>query len=140
MILKPIALEEGLTPHLSRLLESAVDSDVQATNQVARRDKLETLHYQQWAEEREKHQQRSQELASYRRESLTTSHRARIALLGEQLRQATSENIRRMRQSQVANAEADYGRRVRELKAAMARAEITQELVAYGILEVEGSS
>ena len=138
MILKPIALEEGLTPHLSRLLESAVDSDVQATNQVARRDELETLHYQQWAEEREKHQQRSQELASYRRESLTTSHQAQVALLREQLQQANSENIQRMKQSQIDSAEADYNRHIRELGDAMARADITAEPVAFGVLEVEG--
>ena len=140
MILKPIALSEALTPHLSRLLESAVDNDLQDGNQPTMQDVLETLHQQLWAEEREKHRQRTRALADYRRESLSTSHQARVALLQEQLRQATSENIRRMRQYQIANAEADYNRRIRELDDAMARADITAEPVAYGIMEVEGNA
>ena len=60
-------------------------------------------------------------------------------MLREQLRQATSENIRRMKQYQIANAEADYNRRSRELETAMERADITAEPVAYGIMEVEGT-
>ena len=112
MILKPIALEEALTPHLSRLLESAVDNDLREGNPPPMRDELETLHQRLWAEEREKHRQRTRALAAYRRESLTTSHHARVELLQEQLRQATSENIQRMKQYQIANAEADYNRRL----------------------------
>ena len=138
MILKPIATSEDLTPHLSRLLEDAADSDVQGTSPLTMRDELETLHQRLWAEAREDHRQRTQELAAYRGESLSTSHQARVKMLREQLRQATSENIRRMRQHQIANAEADYNRRIRELETAMERADITAEPVAYGILEVEG--
>ena len=137
MILKPISLSEALTPHLSKLLERAGDSDSLGNNKPPMRDELETLHQQLWAEEREKHRQRTIALAAYRRESLTTSHRARIALLRKQLRQATS-NIRRMKQSQIDSAEADYNRRIRELNDAMERAEITAKPVAYGVLEVEG--
>ena len=55
-------------------------------------------------------------MAQYRRESLSTSHRARIALLEEQLSQATNEKIQKMRQSQIATAEADYARRIQELE------------------------
>ena len=138
MILKPIALSEALTPHLSRLLEGSEDSDSLGNNQPPMRDALETLHQQLWSEERERHRQRTRALAAFRRESLTTSHRARVELLGEQLRQATSANIRRMKQSEIDNAEVDFNRRIGELNDAMARAEITQEPVAYGILEVEG--
>ena len=140
MILKPIATSEVIRPHLSRLLEGAVDSNVRETNQAARRDELETLHQQLWAEAREDHRQNTQELAAYRKESLSTSHQARVALLREQLQQATSENIRRMRRYQIANAEADYNRRIRELDDAMGKADITAESVAYGILEVQGNA
>jgi superfamily II DNA or RNA helicase len=138
LVLKPIASSEALTPHLNRLLENAVDSDVQESNQPLARDELETLHQQLWTEARENHRQRTRELAAYRRESLSTSHNARIALLQEQRMQSNSENIQRMRQHQITNAEADYDRRIQELKAAMERADITAEPVAYGILEVEG--
>ena len=138
MVLTPIATSEALRPHLNRLLEDAVDSSMQEINQSPMRDELETLHHQLWEEVREDHQSRTQALAAYRRESLSKSHQARIELLREQLRQATSENIRRMKQSQIDNAEADFNRRIRELNDAMERAEITAQPVAYGILEVEG--
>ena len=138
MILKPISLSEALAPHLSRLLEGAVDNDSLGNNQPPMREALETLHQQLWSEERERHRQRTRALAAYRRESLTTSHQARVALLREQLLQATSENIRRMKRSQIDSAEADYNRRIRELNDAMKRAEITAKPVAYGNLEVEG--
>ena len=50
MILKPIALtSEVLTPHLSRLLEGAVDSGLLGSRFNALiRDELETLHQQLW--------------------------------------------------------------------------------------------
>ena len=64
-------------------------------------------------------------MAEYRRESLSTSHRARIALLEEQLNQATNEKIQKMRQSQIATAEADYARRIQDLDIAMERADVT---------------
>ena len=136
LVLTPIASSEVLTPHLSQLLENAVDSDTQENDITLVQDALEIMHQQLWVEAREKHRQRTQELAAYRRESLSTSHRARLALLQEQLEQANSTNIQRMRQYQIANAEADYNRRIKELEAAMAKADITAKLVAYGILEV----
>jgi hypothetical protein len=78
------------------------------------------------------------ELAQFRRESLTTSHRARIALLKDQLEQATDEKIRRMRQAQIKAAEEDYARRVQELDIAAERADITAKPVAYGVISIYG--
>ena len=74
----------------------------------------------------------------YRRESLSTSHRARMSLLAEQLEQASDEKIRRMRQSQISSAEADYAMRIQEMDIAMERADVTADPVAYGVLFVEG--
>ncbi|MDE0555539.1 MAG: hypothetical protein OXI24_15060 [Candidatus Poribacteria bacterium] len=42
-----------------------------------------------------------------------------------------------MQRSQFANVEADYRRCVQEFDEAAAKADVTTELVAYGILEVE---
>ncbi len=100
-------------------------------------DDLDTQHYILWSEARAKHQRRTQELAAYRRESLATSHRARISLLEEQLKQANDEKIQRMRQSQITAAEADYARRIQELDIAMERAELISDPVAHGVLIVE---
>ena len=88
-----------------------------------------------WTEAREKHRERTQALADYRRESLLTSHQKRVMLLEDKIAQATDPNIQRMRQSELVKAEADYRRRTQEFDEAMAKADITAKPVAYGILE-----
>ena len=138
LILRPIASSEVVTAHLDHLLEKAVDMTTEALidSDSLVWDELDTQHYKLWSEARAKHRQRTQELAEYRRESLSTSHRARMALLDEQLKQAANEKIIRMRQSQIAAAEADYARRTQELDIAMERADVTAEAVAYGVIEI----
>ena len=136
--LKPIASSDAVTPHLDRLLEKAVDAASEEGDiNTPVWDELEAQHYRLWSAARAEHQQRTQELAAYRRESLSTSHKARIGLLNEQLGQANDEKIQRMRQSQIDSAEADYARRVEELNKAIERADVVHEPVAYGVLIVE---
>ena len=48
--------------------------------------------------------------------------------------QATNEKIRRMRQGQLSNAEADYQRRLAELDEAVKKADLNAEPVAYGVV------
>ena len=138
LMLKPIASSEALTPHLSHLLEKAVDADDQNERNATVWDELDAHHYKLWSKERTNHQQRNQELAKYRKESLSTSHQARMALLVEQFAQANDEKIQRMRQSQIKSATADYNRRIQELDKAMDKADIIAEPVAYGAIEIEG--
>jgi len=139
LVLRPIASSEAVTAHLGRLLEKAVDAttDDQGGSGSPVWDELDAQHYKLWSEARTKHRQQTQELAEYRRESLSTSHRARIALLEEQLKQASNDKIQKMRQSQIAAAEADYARRIQDLDIAMERADVTAGPVAYGVLRVE---
>jgi len=139
LILQPVASLDAVTEHLSGLLEK---SEIDPTGRVdvadpAIWDGLDAQHYRLWSEARTNHQRRTQKLAEYRRESLKTSHRARISLLEEQLSQATNEKIQKMRRSQIAAAEADYARRIQELDIAMERAEVTAGPVAYGVIKVE---
>ena len=140
LMLKPIASSAAVTPHLDRLFEKAVDAamDDQAGSMPAVWDELDAQHHALWSEARTQHQQRTLELAAYRRESLSTSHRARLALLQEQLNQASDEKLQRMRRSQIDAAQADYERRIQELGRAMERADIIAEPVVYGVLIVEG--
>ena len=137
--LKPVASSDAVTPHLNRLLEKAVDvqPDEQRDSDPPVWDELEAQHYQLWSAARAEHQQRTQELAEYRRESLSTSHRARLGLLNEQLEQADNEKIRRMRRSQIDSAQADYARRIQELDRAIERADVVHEPVGYGVLTIE---
>lgn len=142
LVLQPIASSEAVTEHLGHLLEKATDCPISIHDSAGTPvwDQLDTQHYKLWIDARTRHQQRTQELAEYRRESLSTSHRARIALLEEQLRQATNEKIQKMRQSQIAAAEADYARRIQDLDIAMERADVIASPVAYGVIKVSGGA
>ncbi len=138
LVIKPIASSEALTPHLNYLLERAVDSDIQESEILIERDALEEIHQQMWSEERGEHRERTQALANYRKESLSTSHRKRRTLIEGKIAQATNQRIELMRRSELANADADYQRRIQEFDEAIVKADITAEPVAYGVLVVEG--
>ena len=139
LVLRPVSSSEEVTAHLPSLLEKAQEAPIYEFGVAGfpNWDNLDSHHYKLWAEARTKHRRRTQDLAKYRRESLITSHRARISLLEEQLNQASDDKIRRMRQSQIATAEADYARRIQDLDIAMERADVTAAPVAYGLLYVE---
>ena len=139
LVLKPVASSAPVTACLGRLLEKAVDSSTDGTvdNGSPVWEALDAQHYTLWNEARAKHNQRTKELAAYRKESLSTSHRARLALLEEQLEQAGDERLRRMRRSQISAAEGDYDRHIEDLERAMERADIIAEPVAYGVLNIE---
>lgn len=140
LMLQPIASTELVTEHLGRLLETATDFPSNNLGDVNSPvwDELDAQHYTLWSDARTKHRQRTQELAEYRRVSLSTSHKARMALLEEQLQQTSNDKIQKMRESQIATAEADYARRVQELDIAMERADVIAGTVAYGLITVIG--
>lgn len=142
LVLKPIASNAMMNEHLGRLLESAVDFSGAMPDSLDASvwDDLDAQHYSLWRDARNQHRQITQEQAEYRRESLSTSHRARIALLEEQLAQATNEKIQKMRRSQIAAAEADYARRIQELDIALEKADIVAGPVAYGVIHISGGS
>jgi ATP-dependent helicase HepA len=142
LVLKPVASDALVTEHLVRLLARAADcADAMPVGLDAEVwNGLDGRHYRLWSDARSAHRQRNQELAEYRRESLSVSHRARSSLLKEQLNQATNEKIQKMRQSQIAAAESDYARRIQELDIAMERADIVADPVAYGVIHVAGET
>jgi len=139
LVLCPVATSDIVTSNLNRLLEKSEQDPTEKENlpDISAWDNLDAHHYKLWSDAREQHQRRTQELAQYRRESLATSHRARISLLEEQLSQASDDKIKRMRQSQILSAGADYARRIQELDIAIERADITAGPVAYGVLHLE---
>lgn len=98
---------------------------------------LEDAHYLEWHEATQEHKSRTDLTAQYRRESLTTSHGARRAQLLEQLDTATDERIQRMRQSQMASADAEYDRRISEIDGAVNRADIVSKMVAVGVITID---
>jgi ATP-dependent helicase HepA len=139
LVLYPITVSSEVSKRLEEILQKAED-DKAGSSAIPDEliwDELDANHHREWSSARERHVQRTKQVAEYQRESLTASHRARIAMLSDQLSQASDEKIRRMRQSQISAAEADYARRVQQIDIAMERSEITAEPVAFGIMRVE---
>ena len=139
MLLKPIAADAALMPHLNALLEIAEDGPAQEAASFAEQEAIEKAQQQLWTEARDKHQERTQALARYRKETLSKSHQRRVDILKGKIAEATDSNIERMRKNELANAQADYQRRIQEFNEALAKADITTEAVAYGVLHVENS-
>lgn len=118
--------------------ERSADSGPTDAIDLSAWDPLESQHYRRWSDERSRHRRETVEVAEYRKQSLLSSHRARIGLIREQLGVTTDERIRRMKESQISTAEADFTRRMQEIDIALERTDITVDVVAYGSLVVRG--
>lgn len=142
LALCPVAGDGTVQNRLMEFLQKGLPAPAAASESLDSQvmDALDGQHYREWVAARHRHQSRTAEMSRYRRESLTISHRARLALLNEQLGQAADEKIQRMRRSQIASAESDYARRIQELDIAVERADITAEPVAFGVLKVVGGT
>ena len=136
--LRAVSVGDSVDAKVIGLLERATPIDLAPNDRPAADvfDSLESRHYAEWRRASEEHRERIQQIASYRRESLKVSHAARMAILNEQFNQATDEKIRRMRQSQIDSADAEYSRRTKELDDAITKADITSDLVAQGVIRV----
>jgi ATP-dependent helicase HepA len=139
--LQPICTEQVITERFLEILEHATPihpGEIQLPDQAVF-DQLEVYHHSLWNHALTDHREYNAQLVQYRKESLKTSHRAQLAQLQSQLEQAIEDNIRRMRFAQIANAKADFERRMDELDKATKRADIITEPVAFGIIVVRGA-
>lgn len=98
---------------------------------------LDGLHHELWTHRRAAHIAEAADIARFRRDSLEASHRARIAILEEQLSRVSEDRIRRMRTGQLARANADHEEALAALASAERRADILPRRVAVGTIRVE---
>jgi hypothetical protein len=136
----PVTGNERVTKNLLKWLEHASEVSHPTGKQLddAALSELERHHHRQWTEAREQHHQRIEQIVSFRQESLDASHRVNMEVRHSRLNRANEEKIRRMREGEVNNAQADYERRSEELGRVLTRADITAKRVARGILIVTG--
>ena len=99
-------------------------------------DDLDAPHHAKWTAAQANHIARNQEITEHRVQSLTVSHRARMRALEDQLSKATNERIRIMKQSELARANADFDRRVMELREAGNTGDIRAAPVLFGTVFV----
>jgi superfamily II DNA or RNA helicase len=138
LVLQPVCGSPQLTARFADLIKSATEARPEHSTlpNPSVLDGLDSEHYKLWTDAKRKHEDRTRQLATFRLGSLETSHRARLALLNEQLGKATDERIRRMRQSQLVSAQNDYDRRRAEIDNAIRETDITAQPIAFGMMRV----
>jgi ATP-dependent helicase HepA len=101
-------------------------------------ENLDKFHHEIWQKEKLAHDKKTNEICSYRRESLETSHRGRVNVISDQIVNATNDKIRRMKQAQLYNTQAEFERQIEELQKAATISDIYARPVVFGIIKVEG--
>lgn len=134
----PVCADPAVSAAFFSLLERGemMDADSVAIPEQCVFDDLDSHHHGQWLAARLEHVARNNELLSYRRESLKTSHTSRMMVLNGKVDSAKDVKIKRMYASQVTSTEADYARHMVELEQAGQRADILAQPVAYGVVVV----
>lgn len=117
---------------LMKLLQSATEPIEPRPVPSCDFDDLDDLHHAKWVAAQADHIAQNRELAEYRVQSLTVSHRARVHSLEEQLTKATNVKIRIMKQSELARSHADFDRHVAELREAGNTGDIRATPVLFG--------
>ena len=137
-MLVPVVADEDLGRSFMEVLAGAQDVAEAPPPDRAAVEALESWHHDLWVARRARHVEETAEIARFRRDSLDASHRARVAVLSEQLAAAGDERIRRMRQGQIARAATEHADALAALSRDEARADIVARRVATGILVLEG--
>ena len=135
---KPVSPDPTLNARFLALVSggkpcSGSPADVSAAD----KDLIERQHYGLWSDARAQHSEQTRRLADFRLASLQTSHKARMAMLDNQLASAANDRIRIMRNAQKAKAITDYDRHRREIEEAAVKADITTEPIAWGVVRVK---
>lgn len=136
-MLVPVVEDPAVVAAFMDIFTTAQDASDVAPPDATTIEGLEGWHHELWTRRRAAHISEAAELARFRRDSLEASHRARVAILEEQLGRASEERIRRMRTGQLARANADHQEALGSLAAAERRADILPRRVASGVLRVE---
>ena len=89
-----------------------------------------------WLTQSTQHADDNRQLVGIRIQSLTASHRARTALLKEQLTMATNEKIQIMKQAELERARVDFDIRVTALQRAADSGDIRATPAVFGVIEI----
>lgn len=140
--LKTITESDVIELHIDNLLKTAKDcpdADLAAMREESAND-FDTRHHAVWTSSKNEHIADNSRIIQYQRQSLMVSYRARIAVLNDSLQNNPDGGIKRMRQSEISKAGADYERHLRLLVEAETRADIEFIPVIYGVLRVKGGN
>lgn len=137
--LVPVVDHAEVAASLLELLQASSDATHLELPAQGVWDDLDTVHHQRWLSESTQHADDNRQLVGVRIQSLTASHRARKALLEEQLTKSTNEKIRVMKQAELERAQVDFDVRVVALQRAADSGDIRATPAVFGVIEVRRS-
>ncbi len=136
-MLVPVVADHDIETRFNEILAAGRDMPGLTFPDPAAFDALDGWHHERWEARLAEHVAHTGRVARFRRDSLDASHRARLAMLGEQLADAREGKIRRMRTAQIARAETEYVETVARLERDGGRADVLSRRLAVGILQLE---
>ena len=134
-----IAEDPQIESTLLELLQTAESTDAVELPNASQCDALDAHHHRKWFEAQANHIAENQLFVEHRVQSLTVSHRARSKVIEDQIRRATNDKIRLMKESELARANADFTRHMAELNVAANGGDIRATAVVFGTLVVKES-
>lgn len=135
-----IAEDPQIESALLELLQTAENTDAVDLPNTSQCDALDAYHHRKWFEAQANHIAENQLIVEHRVQSLTVSHSARSKVIEDQIRRATNDKIRLMKQSELARANADFTRHISELNVAANSGDIRATAVVFGTLVVKRGS
>jgi hypothetical protein len=100
-------------------------------------DIIERNHLNLWLNAKNKYMVDAERIAAFKLESLTNNFRNRKRILQELLDKSQDSSIIRMKSREMENAEAQYERKIAEIKESTLKTDIYSRLIIKGILIVE---
>ena len=134
--LVPVVDQSDVAANLLDLIQTSTDALHLEMPAQQIWDDLDAVHHHRWLTESTQHADDNRQLVGIRIQSLTASHRARKALLAEQLRKATNEKIQIMKQAELERAQVDFDVRVAALKRAAESGDIRATPTIFGVIEI----
>lgn len=131
------SLQENFFDYLESGVGIAPDKTL-PTNEAF--ESLDEFHHELWKQEKTAHDVKTKDICAFRRESLETSHQGRVNIISDQLANATNDKIRRMKQAQLNNTQAEFERKIEELQKAETISDIYARPVVFGVIKVEGDT
>lgn len=138
--LVPVVGQSDVAANLLDLIQTSTDALHLEMPAQQIWDDLDAVHHHRWLTESTQHADDNRQLVGIRIQSLTASHRARRALLEEQLRKATNEKIQIMKQAELERAQVDFNVRVAALQRAADSGDIRATPAVFGVIEVKKSA
>ena len=135
-LLVPVASDPAIEDALLSILQSVTDLENAVIPDIAEFDALDARHYTKWTAARSNHIAENRQQVEYRIQSLTTSHRTRCKTIEDQLRGISNDKILLMKQSELARANADFNRRIKDLQQTASSGDIHATPLIFGTLLV----